>query len=202
MKHKQVTVCIGTYGDAEWYAKAVALAGPTELEQGCEVVIRHADTLAQARNDLAEAANGEWLIFLDADDSLEPGYVGALMSAHGDLRAPAVRYVYSDGSSTPPQTFGERDMLTMNQCVIGTAIRRSMFWDVGGFWEERAWEDWSLFRRMYLLGASITHNPEAIYRATVNYGGRNGTVYNPQDLNEEIRRSHEEWLVKYHRGDL
>lgn len=193
------TIIIATYGAESWRDRARAVALPSTQGQGAEVLTMHGDTLASARNLGASLAEGEWLVFLDADDELEPGYIEALSNATGQLRAPAVRYVYQNGYADPPQTFGNRDMLTMNQCVIGTAIPKDLFTAIGGFWEERAWEDWSLFRRAYLTGASITHNPQAVYRANVAPLGRNNTVHNPHELHEQIRRSHEEWIVEYNR---
>lgn len=82
----------------------------------------------------------------------------------------------------------------MNPCVIGTLIRRELFAEAGGFWSERAWEDWSLFRRAWLLGATIDHVPAAVYRVTVNPAGRNSTIDRPHSLHREILRSHATWL--------
>ena len=193
------SIIIATYGDLKWSERAHEVAVPSAMGQGAEVLTLHGDTLASARNRGAAMAIGRWLVFLDADDELEPGYIEALANATGTLRAPAVRYVWDNGYVEEPQTFGHRDMLTMNQCVIGTAIPTDIFNVLGGFREERAWEDWSLFRRAYLAGANITHNPKAVYRAHVSPFGRNNSVYDPHGLTEQIRRSHEEWIVEKNR---
>lgn len=199
MSHFGWSIVIATYGPTSWEERAKDIALPSALAQPANVITYHGETLASARNEGARRAKGQWLVFLDGDDELEPGYIKALSEATGQLRAPAVRYVYPGGHADLPQTFGNRDMLTMNQCVIGTAIPADLFHAIGGFWEERAWEDWSLFRRAYLAGANITHNPQAVYRAHVSRQGRNSTVANPHQLTEEIRRSHEEWVVEYNR---
>lgn len=197
-----VTIVIATYGHQSWIERARTVAMPSTIGQGAKAVIQwHGSGLAQARNAAAELADSEWLCFLDADDELEPGYLDALMAADGDLRAPAARFVVFDPVdrqpfSNPAVTFEQRDMNRINPCVIGTLIRRDMFVDVGGFWKERAWEDWSLFRRCWLLGATITHTEAAVYRVNPSPDGRNSTVHHPKTLHQQITRSHDRWLQK------
>lgn len=154
--------------------------------QGAEVILSHEATLHEARNVGALRAATRWLIFLDADDTLAPGYVDALMAAKGDLRAPAVSWVTAH-DATVPRCLDDRDIETMNPCVIGTAIERHRFLEVGGFGDWRAWEDWALFLRASRRGASIVHVPGAVYRATIRPGGRNQRVRNGAKLHAEIR---------------
>lgn len=154
----------------------------------------HGETLADARNAGAQQAVSRWLCFVDADDELEPGYLEALTGRQwGDLRAPAVRYVTPGAPVPPPIVLADRNIMRMNPCVIGTLIPAGLFADAGGFWHEPAWEDWSLFRRCAMLGASIVHEPSAVYRAHVNSAGRNSTVKDPQLLHRWIAASHSEW---------
>lgn len=191
-----VAVVVATFGDDRWSRLAHAVAIPSALaEEPDALYVRHSATggLHQARNEAAAGARTEWLCFLDADDQLEPGYLRALLGAAADLRAPAVRYV-TDGAPADPVTFTGRNIETVNPCVIGTLIRRELFEDVGGFWSERAWEDWSLFRRAWLAGATLEHVPGAVYRVNVNTAGRNSTVDRPHSLHREILRSHAAWL--------
>lgn len=187
---------VATFGGDHWADAAREQAIPSAAALGVPVVaVHHPDgTIATARNAGAALAATEWLVFLDADDALEPGYVDAMARASGDLRAPAVRYVERGMVDVPaPLVFSDRNIDRINPCVIGTAIRRTMFDHVGGFWNERAWEDWSLFRRAWLAGAVLEHVPDAVYRAHVNPVGRNSTVSNPLGLSREIRRNHAAW---------
>lgn len=193
-----VAVVVATFGDESWRAKARAHALPSaEAEQPDQLVHIHGRTLAAARNAGVAETSTEWLCFLDADDELEPGYLDTLLTGSGDLRAPAVRYVQPcdiGGDAIPPiVTFVDRDIDTMNPCVIGTLVRRTMFDRAGRFWNEPAWEDWSLFRRCWLLSATIVHHPSAVYRANVNDHGRNSTVANPHQLHHDIIASHGQW---------
>jgi hypothetical protein len=94
----------------------------------------------------------------------------------------------------PPECYGSRDIINgLNPCPIGTLIHRTMFDAVGGFWDEPAWEDWSLFRRAVLIGAEITFVHDAVYHAADNPRGRNSTVRNPQALRRQILESHRRW---------
>jgi cellulose synthase/poly-beta-1,6-N-acetylglucosamine synthase-like glycosyltransferase len=79
------------------------------------------------------------------------------------------------------------ECLSLCACVIGTAIRLSLFRQLGGFWEWPAWEDWALFLAAHRRGAVLTHVPEAVYYATVRADGRNSTVDNPRRLHAQIR---------------
>lgn len=195
MDADSVAVIVATFGEERWAQLARTIAAPSaEAERPAELVLEHGATLHQARNDGAARTSSEWLCFLDADDQLEPGYLSALLGAAGDLRAPAVRYVVAGAPDPPPLVLAGRNISHVNPCVVGTLIRRELFEAAGRFWPERAWEDWSLFRRAWLLGATIEHVPAAVYRVTVNPAGRNSTIDRPHTLHREILRSHAAWL--------
>lgn len=183
-----VTVIVATYGKSRWRELAYERAVPSAKRQAPVIQI-HGETLAGARNAGAAKARTEWLCFLDADDELAPGYFEAIDAAEGDLRAPAVQY-----DDAEPVVLEGRDIRTLNPCVIGTVLPHYLFGTAGGFWSERAWEDWSLFRRCWLLGASIVHVPAAVYRVHTDRNGRNSTVSSPRSLHREITASHRRWL--------
>lgn len=195
-----ITILIATYGDDLWRARGQScyerheqLGHPTVWHHGGD------QTLAAARNECVDIADSHgvgrgWLCFVDADDHLEPGFVDAMADVVSDrpfeLLTPAVRY----GPGSDPLLFTDRNMANMNPCVIGTLIHRAVFEDIGRFWEERAWEDWSLFRRAWLTGCQIVFVPGAVYQAGSNRTGRNSRVDRPQQLHNEIVLSHERWL--------
>lgn len=198
-----VAVLIATFGDDRWARRAAVNAVPSaEREQPAELVTVHGDTLAGARNEAARRTSSPWLCFLDADDELEPGYLAAMAATELErgLLAPAVRFVETVDELPPAEVLGDDPRREIdkgwNPCVIGTLLRRDVFDRVGGFWPERAWEDWSLFRRAWLAGEQIHHVRDAVYRVHVDPAGRNSTVARPAELRRQILRSHTQWQRK------
>ena len=109
----EVSIIVGTFGPDHWIDLAMSRAIPSAQAQPAQVIHSHAATIAEARNLGAARAETEWLVFLDADDELEAGYIDALAAADGDLRAPAVRYV-TDDHTPDPVTFEARNIDRLN----------------------------------------------------------------------------------------
>lgn len=176
-----VTVVVATFGDQEWINLAHRRAIPSAVAEGVEVIHRHGTSLAQARNEGLGLVRTEWVIHLDADDELEPGYVEEMARGSADLRAPAVSYVRKFRQVRPaglPKVAGHDHDCTAeclpagNWLVIGTAVRAEMAREIG--WREYAcYEDWDFFQRCWLAGATVEAIPDAVYRAHVRFDSRN-----------------------------
>jgi hypothetical protein len=194
--NEDFTVVVGTYGTPAWERLARERAIPSAEAQGVPVVHVHGETLADARNrGLAQVAT-EFVVHLDADDELEPGYIATLAAGSADLRAPAVRYVHPGGHTYRPwmpQVAGHKHACTAdclsagNWLVVGTAARAELLRSVGGWEEWPVYEDWSSWLRCWVAGATIEAVPEAVYRAYVRRDSRNR---GPQ-LAEKNRIHHE-----------
>lgn len=169
----EVTVIVATYGDDQRYLELADRRAVPSVGVQAPTLRVHGDTLAQSRNCGAEQADTKWLVFLDADDELAPGYIDALATGSADLLAPAVRYCFGGGAPDEPVVFDDRKMSHLNPCVIGTAVRREQFLRVGGFFEEPVYEDWSLWLRCVRDGATLEHVPAAHYITHHNPDGRN-----------------------------
>lgn len=131
-------------------------------------------TVASSRNAAAAEATGDWMIFLDADDELAPGYIDAMKAAQarhpGDnmLFTPAVQQI-KKGPPRPPFFFPECSFTTGNWIVIGTMVSRRLFLEVGGFDEHpHGLEDWQLWAKCVKAGAEVVRVPKAVYVAHFN----------------------------------
>lgn len=176
-----VTILVATYGDPSWERLAQSRAVPSAEAFGVPVVHVHGDTLHGARNEALDRATTEWVVHLDADDELERGFIDRLARSDADLRVPAVRYVRNGYEPSPimPKVAGhthacDGECLEFgNWMVVGTAVRRNLVVDVGGWRDFPMYEDWDLWVRCWRAGASIEAVPSAVYRAHMRRDSRN-----------------------------
>lgn len=176
-----VTVAVSTFGAASWVRLANTRAIPSARALGVHVVHNHARTLHDARNGALKQVTTPWVIHLDADDELEPGYIEAMATGTADVRAPAVRYVRGHSADWPkmPRVAGHAHdcvgacLPQGNWLVVGAAVRTELMHRIGGWRDYPVYEDWSTWLRCHLAGATIEAIPQAIYRAHVRPRSRN-----------------------------
>lgn len=172
------SIVIASHGDEAWRDLAFSRAYPSALDQGAEVLIAHDPdaTRADVRNRLIAEASGDWIVTLDADDELAPGYVTAMTEAVKDyylvLLTPAVSFV-RNGRKQRPRFCPEVDLDKGNWLVVGTAAPRDLMLEVGG-WRTfmgsgvlNEWDDWDMWIRCVRAGAGIVKVPDAVYTAYV-----------------------------------
>lgn len=177
-----VTIAVATFGDEAWRDLAHSRAVPSAEASGAPVIHTHGGTLRDSRNGALALVNTEWVVFLDADDELEEGYLEAMGKATADVRAPAVRYVRNArdrGRPRMPRVAGhhhacEAACLTAgNWIVIGAAVRADLVREIGG-WRDFDWsEDWDVWLRCHRAGATFEAVPDAVYRAYMRRDSRN-----------------------------
>lgn len=169
-----VSVIVATFGGIDWKGMGQRTA---REHDAIHIHLDHG-TLAQARNLGAETATGDWLCFLDADDSLAPGYFEAMRASLPSgggrwLLAPAVSYVGRRGQQGNARVPQQIPLRQGNWMVIGTLVQREVFLEVGGFQEWPIYEDWDLWTRCWLRGAEPVAVPDAHYVARVRPESRN-----------------------------
>lgn len=177
----RVSVLVSTFGPVEWKRTAQERAIPSaEAQAPYEVLHVHGRSLHEARNEAAERASGDWLCFLDADDELEAGFLEAMRAAApaggNALLTPAVRYIRGTSrrlSATRPRIWPAKDLREGNWLVIGTLLERALFHQVGGFRDWPLYEDYDLWARCWIAGATIVEVPDAVYVAHVDARSRN-----------------------------
>ncbi len=197
----EVGVVIGTFGDG-WFQRGLAAWESVQAQTVSVPAIRsHGTDLQAARNvgakDLIESRPGiEFLIFLDADDTLDPHYVEEMLKGTGDLRQPSTLGVYPDGHTDDepcliePNPEDRGGLLYRNHLVVGSMVRADLFFKVGMFADLPVLEDWDLWIRCAQAGAEITQVPKAIYRVGVNEGSRNSEANLHGRIYQQIRRKY------------
>ena len=128
--------------------------------------------IAVASNTAARLATGTFLAFLDHDDVLTPD---ALLEMALRLeQTPEADLLYSDedkltkaGDLVQPfykPDFSPELLLTHNYLCHFSAIRTSVFWDVGGFHEGvDGSQDFDLFLRVTEVARRVKHIPKILY---------------------------------------
>ncbi len=123
--------------------------------------------LARVRNLAAAAARTDWVVYLDADDWLDPRFVER---AEARLKvAPGVDVLTTDMTivrehqrrrvvrSRVPLYWDE--LLARNTIVQTSLIRRSLVRQLGGYDESLDFEDWDFWIRALQAGARIARLP-------------------------------------------
>jgi glycosyltransferase involved in cell wall biosynthesis len=195
----KVRIIIATYGDESWAEMAVERAAPSTEGQGAhEVFVGHdpLGTIASARNEIAKQAEGDWLLFLDADDEIAPGFLVAMKRALQQERrvdgtplllTPAVSYI-KNGKRRSSMFHPECSLETGNWLIIGTLVERDLFQRVGGFEEyPHGLEDWQFWAKCVKAGARIAKVPRAVYRAH----------WNDISKHRELARNRPEYMRHY-----
>jgi len=179
----KVSAIIASFGAHKWGHLARTRALPSVEGQGFhEVICRHEEgaTLAQVRNACAEEATGDYLLYVDADDSLDAGFLRSITSSYMEngepdncLFTPAVQYVRGNTRKGTARIWPEVDIHDGNWMIIGTAVPRRTFLEVGGFREYGWSEDWATWALCMEAGSVPVKVPDAVYLAYISQNSRN-----------------------------
>lgn len=175
-------------------AVPVRMAGGTALDR------------PRAANAGLEAAAGDWILFLDEDDTIEPDHVESLVAA---ARAANARVAYSqtrlvDASGATQRVFGgpfRRDLLQRsNYLSIHAVLFHRSFVDAGARFDEslETFEDWDFWLQLaQSCDFAFVARPGAIYRAAT---GASGAGAGPNLDRDAVLRQRDRLMRKWGLG--
>lgn len=172
-----VAIAICTFGNlSEWEPLAVRAYHSAQAQTVKSEIIRiHGLSLHEARNRALNQTKAEHIIFLDADDELDPLYVEKMLECSGDIRVPLVQYIFGQDADQPKRLEPRENLLCGNWIVIGAMLNRARFKQLGGFNDLPVLEDHEAWVRCWIDGWEFGY-AEAIYKVHVRKGR------NTQDL--------------------
>jgi glycosyltransferase involved in cell wall biosynthesis len=172
--------------------------------------------LGAARNTGVANAKGEWLFFIDSDDTIAPESLGVLKEAIrlGGAQVIGFQFCADDGVNPPrPQSCGfdaaaspfrlsdRKDYLLSLPSAWLRLWHRSLFTESGVLFPSRVWyEDIRTTAKLLPLADGIRVLPDHLY----NYLTRQGSIMNNRNLdrNREILEALDDVLNWYRRQNL
>jgi hypothetical protein len=211
-----LSIVIPCHDDGQFLVEAVASVERTDFES-CELIIvndgsRKQHTLGileilreaghyvidqanrgvpEARNRGIREARGPYILPLDADNRLRPGFAAAAVETLD--RLPEVGVVYGDclefgkrsGLRNPPE-FDLTNLLRGNYIDACAAFRRAVWEEVGGYDPALlAWEDWEFWISVASRGWQFSRLPDVSFEYRVRPGS-NVTLTEKPEVHEQI----------------
>jgi glycosyltransferase involved in cell wall biosynthesis len=179
-------------------------------EAGHRVIERPPSGLSAARNDGIAASAGDYLLPLDADNRLLPGFAAeavALLDAD-----PAAGVVYGDrrefGARTGDVSVPELDLPTMlwsNYIDACAVVRRAVWAEVGGYDVAFLhWEDWDFWLSAAERGWRFLHLPRPTFEYRIRPDSLHHRFLRRTDYPSTLRRIYDKRrdLVSKHAAEI
>lgn len=148
------------------------------LPADVRVVLQENRGLSGARNTGFREARGRYVLPLDCDDWIEPGFLEKLLAAlPADDSDSTFAFSHialeGDKSGILKKQFNLFEQLCANQLPYCLLLSRSLWLRVGGYDEDmrQGAEDWEFNIRLALSGANAVIVPEALFHYRVSSGG-------------------------------
>lgn len=206
---EQTYCCIinQTFGDYEWIIVDDGSSRSSAVQQLADVekrdtrikVLRQKNRgQSVAKNNGIRNSRAELIVFIDADDLIEPFYLEILYKALKDH--PDASWSYTDLAGFGSQNyiwskpFSAGRMTFNNTLVNAAAFRKSALEEVGYFpelWKHYD-EDWALYLKLLQAGKHPVHVPVIGFWYRRSDAGMQQTVRN----NEHLRKQSDEYIMQ------
>lgn len=159
-------VCIADDNSDSWVGEYVKSFGDPRIKY----VYLSRSGVSKATARAAELATGEFLMFLDHDDEIEPDAIGEVALALKEH--PDCDVIYTDedkiknGKYCDPHfkpDWSPYLFLSCNYLNHFTGVRRSLYESIGGMRELDGVQDWDLYLRATEKARYIHHVPKVLY---------------------------------------
>ena len=181
-------------------AKASAFENVRALQQAHKGV-------SAARNYAIREAHGEWILPVDADDTISPTYIeNAVKAIRDDVRIVGCRAHYfgaKEGEWKLPE-FSYELLARKNMIHVCSLFRKADWERVGGFCEEDIYrEDWDFWLSLMELGGRYVRLDEVGLHYRVQAGSRRSLAKQQKRIIiDAINRRHPAYMEKYLGGPL
>lgn len=136
--------------------------------------------VSAARNYAASVTSGEYLLPLDADDTIEPTYIEKCVrrfAEYPDTRLVYCKWRYFGATTKAPDVSynGYRELLLLNTVFCTSMFRRRDFEECGGYdvTMRAGLEDWEFLMRLLSPEAIVYQIPERLFNYRIKKISRN-----------------------------
>ncbi|HYT01610.1 MAG TPA: glycosyltransferase [Candidatus Acidoferrum sp.] len=140
--------------------------------------------VAVTRNEGARLAESEYLLFLDADDTLAEHFIEAMVNIKAETKADIIypnvilwsswhgKVRMRNAWHESCEKITKENMLEYNQIVVSSLISRQLYLDVGGTPNIPILEDYSLWMKCLARGATFMKSGQSVLRYRQRTEGR------------------------------
>ena len=175
----------------------------------CRIISQENKGVSAARNTAIRAANGKYILPVDADDKIADTFIEKAVQVienNNNIRAVGCRcWMFGAVNKEWNLPTFSHALLARKNMIPATALYRRLDWErCGGYCEEEIYrEDWDFWLSMMELGGTFHKLNEVLFYYRISAGSRRVLAQGRKNvIVDAINRRHPEYLRKYLGGPL